>query len=102
MRTAVRPPAFNASPCGQEPASALGTGVGTGVFIAPNNSALLGAAPPERRGVASGVLAEARNVGMVVGVGIAGAVMSTVLARAPGPAPRCSPTRPERASWSRR
>ncbi len=56
------------------------TGLGLGLFIAPNNSRLLGAAPPHRRGIASGVLAAARNVGMVLGVGLAGAVYTTVLA----------------------
>ncbi len=56
-------------------------GLGLGLFIAPNNSRLLGAAPPHRRGIASGVLAAARNVGMVLGVGLAGAVYTTVLAR---------------------
>jgi EmrB/QacA subfamily drug resistance transporter len=60
-------------------------GLGLGVFIAPNNSRMLGAAPPNRRGIASGVLAAARNVGMVLGVGLAGAVYTTVLART-GPA----------------
>ncbi len=57
------------------------TGLGLGLFIAPNNSRMLGAAPPHRRGIASGVLAAARNVGMVLGVGLAGAVYTTVLAR---------------------
>ncbi len=56
-------------------------GLGLGVFIAPNNSRMLGAAPPQRRGIASGVLAAARNVGMVLGVGLSGAVYTTVLAR---------------------
>ncbi len=60
-------------------------GLGLGLFIAPNNSRMLGAAPPHRRGIASGVLAAARNVGMVLGVGIAGAVYTTVLERR-GPA----------------
>ena len=56
-------------------------GLGFGAFVAPNNSRLLGAAPPNRRGIASGVLAAARNVGMVLGVGLAGAVYTTVLER---------------------
>ena len=56
-------------------------GLGLGIFIAPNNSRMLGAAPPNRRGIASGVLAAARNVGMVLGVGLSGAVYTTVLAR---------------------
>jgi EmrB/QacA subfamily drug resistance transporter len=60
-------------------------GLGLGCFIAPNNSRLLGAAPRQRQGIASGVMAAARNVGMVVGVGIAGAVYTTVVVRT-GPA----------------
>ena len=40
-----------------------------GTFVSPNNSALMGAAPRNRQGIASGVLATARNVGMVPGVG---------------------------------
>jgi MFS family permease len=60
-------------------------GLGVGTFVSPNNSALMGAAPMHRQGIASGVLASARNVGMVLGVGYAGAVFTTVLARAPTP-----------------
>jgi MFS family permease len=52
-------------------------GLGTGIFIAPNNSALMGAAPRERQGIAAGVLATARNMGMVLGVGIAGAIFNS-------------------------
>jgi EmrB/QacA subfamily drug resistance transporter len=59
-------------------------GVGIGAFVSPNNSRLLGAAPLNRRGIASGVLAAARNVGMVLGVGLAGAVYTTMLARTGG------------------
>lgn len=55
-------------------------GFGTGVFISPNNSALLGAAPRQRQGVAAGMLATARNFGMVLGVGYAGAAFTTVQA----------------------
>lgn len=55
-------------------------GLGTGIFIAPNNSALLGAAPRHRQGIASGVLATSRYVGMVLGVGLAGAIFTTMLA----------------------
>lgn len=54
-------------------------GLGTGIFISPNTSALLGSAPRHRQGIASGVLATARNVGMVLGVGLAGAVFTTLL-----------------------
>jgi EmrB/QacA subfamily drug resistance transporter len=51
-------------------------GLGTGVFISPNSSALMGAAPRSRQGIASGIMATARNVGMVLGVGLAGAVLA--------------------------
>jgi MFS family permease len=62
-------------------AGALGVvGLGVGIFVSPNNSALMGAAPRHRQGIAAGVLATARNVGMVLGVGMAGAVFTTVLA----------------------
>jgi EmrB/QacA subfamily drug resistance transporter len=57
------------------------TGLGPGMFVAPNNSALMGAAPRSRQGIAAGVLALARNVGMVLGVGLTGAVFTTMLAR---------------------
>ncbi|MEW6567964.1 MAG: MFS transporter [Chloroflexota bacterium] len=59
------------------------TGLGIGIFISPNTNALMGSAPRGRQGIASGVLATARNVGMVIGVGIAGALFTTVLARYP-------------------
>jgi EmrB/QacA subfamily drug resistance transporter len=57
-------------------------GLGIGLFTSPNNSALMGAAPRHRQGIAAGVLALARNLGMVLGVGITGAVFTTYLARA--------------------
>lgn len=55
------------------------TGLGTGIFISPNTSALLGSAPRERQGIASGILATARNVGMVLGIGMAGAIFTSVV-----------------------
>jgi len=54
-------------------------GLGTGAFISPNNSALMGSAPKSRQGIAAGILATCRNFGMVLGVGIAGAIFTTVL-----------------------
>ena len=39
----------------------------------------MGSAPHHRQGIASGVLATARNVGMVLGVGLAGAIVTTIL-----------------------
>jgi EmrB/QacA subfamily drug resistance transporter len=55
-------------------------GLGTGVFISPNNSALMGSAPRHRQGIAAGVLATARSVGMVLGVGLSAAVFTTIRA----------------------
>ncbi len=60
------------------------SGVGIGLFTSPNTSAILGAAPPARRGVASGLLATARSLGMVLGLGIGGAIFTTLLAQTPG------------------
>ena len=59
------------------------SGLGTGIFISPNNSALMGAAPKHRQGVASGILASGRNVGMVLGIGLAGAILTSHLATNP-------------------
>jgi EmrB/QacA subfamily drug resistance transporter len=56
------------------------SGLGTGIFISPNTSALMGAAPRNRQGIASGVLATARNMGMALGVGLAGAILTTIMA----------------------
>jgi MFS family permease len=43
-------------------------GVGTGVFVTPNSSALMGAAPRGQQGSAGGIMAVARNLGMMIGV----------------------------------
>jgi EmrB/QacA subfamily drug resistance transporter len=60
-------------------------GLGNGVFVAPNNSALMGSAPKHRQGIAAGVMATARYIGMILGVGISGAIFTTALhSQAPG------------------
>jgi len=56
-------------------------GFGTGVFISPNTSALMGAAPRYRQGIAAGIMATSRNFGMVLGVGLAGAILTTYLSK---------------------
>ena len=56
-------------------------GLGTGLFVAPNNSALMGDAPRNRQGIAAGVLALARNVGMVLGIGLTGAIFTTIVSK---------------------
>jgi EmrB/QacA subfamily drug resistance transporter len=54
-------------------------GLGIGLFTSPNSSAVIGAVPPDRRGVASGILATARSLGNVLGIGVAGAIFTTIL-----------------------
>jgi len=49
-------------------------GLGAGLFQSPNNSGVLGAAPRERLGVASGTLATMRQMGQVTGIAIASTV----------------------------
>lgn len=50
-------------------------GVGMGLFQAPNNSAVMGALPRARLGSGGGMLATARNLGMVIGVAMGGALL---------------------------
>jgi EmrB/QacA subfamily drug resistance transporter len=52
-------------------------GLGAGLFQSPNNSGVLGAAPPDRLGTASGTLATLRQLGQVAGIGIASTVWVT-------------------------
>lgn len=51
----------------------LPLGVGLGLFQSPNNNAILSAAPRDRVGVASGVLAVARTLGQTLGTALLGA-----------------------------
>ncbi|MCP4669793.1 MAG: MFS transporter [Desulfobacula sp.] len=55
-------------------------GLGTALFISPNNTAIMSCVPLQRRGTASGAVATARNLGMVVGVALAGLIFSTSFA----------------------
>jgi len=50
-------------------------GIGLGMFQSPNNSEIMGSVPPWHLGIASGIIAAMRNVGMVLGIAIAGAVL---------------------------
>jgi MFS family permease len=49
-------------------------GIGMGLFQPPNNSTVMGALSRERLGSGGGMLATARNVGMVVGIALSGAL----------------------------
>jgi EmrB/QacA subfamily drug resistance transporter len=50
-------------------------GLGVGMFQSPNNSEIMGSVPPWHLGIASGIIAAMRNVGMVLGIAISGAVL---------------------------
>lgn len=52
-------------------------GIGIAVFISPNSAAAMSAVPPRHRGVASGSVATARNLGMVIGVALAGLIFNS-------------------------
>ena len=60
------------------------TGAGQGLFQSPNNSALMGSAPRERQGVASGFLATGRVVGQGISVALAGAIFASLGGAAAG------------------
>lgn len=51
-------------------------GVGQALFQSPNNSALLGSAPREQQGSASGFLATGRTIGQSLSVALAGAIFT--------------------------
>jgi EmrB/QacA subfamily drug resistance transporter len=60
----------------------LPIGIGIGTFQSPNNSAVMGAVPRERLGIASGLLAITRTLGQSVGIAALGALWaSRVFAR---------------------
>jgi EmrB/QacA subfamily drug resistance transporter len=60
------------------------TGFGQALFQAPNNSALMGSAPRDRQGVASGFLATGRVVGQSMSVALAGAIFASLGGAAAG------------------
>lgn len=51
-------------------------GIGIGMFQSPNNSAVLGEVPPERLGIASGLLALSRTLGQTAGLPLMGALFA--------------------------
>jgi MFS family permease len=53
-------------------------GLGSGCFVVPNNSAIMGAAPRTQQGVASGVLATFRYLGMIAGTTVGGSLFDMI------------------------
>ncbi|MFO7172095.1 MAG: MFS transporter [Bacillota bacterium] len=68
------------APLGRIVAPLVLVGLGAGLFTTPNNSAIMGSVPRDRQGIAAGLLATARNVGMVTGVALAGALFAALQA----------------------
>jgi EmrB/QacA subfamily drug resistance transporter len=58
-------------------ASQAVTGIGLGLFQSPNVRTIMGAAPRDEQGVASGILATVRVVGQALSVAVAGAVFTS-------------------------
>lgn len=54
-------------------------GVGQGLFMSPNSSAVLGSVPGHRVGTASGTLAQMRVTGQALGIAISAAIVATRL-----------------------
>ena len=54
-------------------------GIGQGLFMSPNSSAVLGSVPRPRVGTASGTLAQMRVNGQAVGIALSGAIVATRL-----------------------
>jgi MFS family permease len=54
-------------------------GVGQGMFMSPNSSAVLGSVPRHRVGTASGTLAQMRVNGQALGIALSGAIVATRL-----------------------
>ena len=50
-------------------------GIGTGIFQSPNTSAAMGVVPRANAGVASAIVATVRNLGMIMGIALAGLVL---------------------------
>jgi EmrB/QacA subfamily drug resistance transporter len=63
-------------------AELAGLGVGLGLFTPPNNAAIMGAAPPQQSGVASGVLNTTRGMGTAMGLALTTLVYGLVVGQA--------------------
>jgi EmrB/QacA subfamily drug resistance transporter len=53
-------------------------GLGWGIFQSPNNGAILGAVPPQRLGIASGLLSLTRTLGQTTGLPLFAAIFAAI------------------------
>ena len=58
-------------------------GIGMGLFTPPNNAAIMAAAPPDRSGVAAGVLNMTRGMGTAMGLAFTGLVFGAIAGENP-------------------
>ncbi len=49
-------------------------GAGIGIFMSPNNSAIMGTAPRHQLGIVSSMMAQSRTLGQTVGIAVIGAI----------------------------
>jgi EmrB/QacA subfamily drug resistance transporter len=72
---------LGATPTGHLPAAVLGgmilIGIGMGIFSVPNSSAVMGSVPPDRLGLASGLQATMRNLGIASGAAAMAAIVAS-------------------------
>jgi EmrB/QacA subfamily drug resistance transporter len=52
------------------------TGIGMGLFTSPNNASIMGAAPAQEAGMASGVLNMTRGMGTALGLAVTGSIFT--------------------------
>lgn len=62
----------------------LPMGIGIGLFMSPNSTVIMAAAPPARLGVASGLIGLTRMIGQTTGIALLGAVFASNVARSAG------------------
>jgi hypothetical protein len=53
------------------------SGLGSGMFFSPNTSAIMGAVPVERRGIAAGVRTMMNNTGNLISIALSMAIISS-------------------------
>jgi MFS family permease len=57
-------------------------GIGLGAFMSPNGAAMMGAVPPERRGIAAGARTVLQNTGAVLSIAFVMAIVTAAIPRA--------------------
>jgi len=70
----------------------LPLGLGLGIFTAPNNSAIMGEAPPSQLGVASGLMGIMQILGQITGIAVLGTLWSARVTRYAGSLPAAGPS----------